>query len=258
MPANRAEDIADDRQALERLCVATRLVRPVGELIRFVASPDGVLTPDLKRKLPGRGAWVTASRAAFVEAVRKKAFARALKRPVDVPADLASTIGTLLERRALDMLALANKAGLAGAGYAKVMERIEAGRAVAVIQAVEGAADGARKLASAAHRAYLSGGAPVFITNFSSSQLSLALGRTNVIHAALGAGPASIGFLDRVAALAFWRDGGFALAGPAPVSGPPSHADDEPFTDDNRPATDGNHAGLDRDRGDPQDLARND
>src|SRR2546423_10135785 len=135
MSATGAEDIADDRQSLERLCVATRLVRPVGELIRFVASPDGVLTPDLKRKLPGRGAWVTASRAAFLEAVRKKAFARALKRPVDVPADLADTIAALLERRALDMLALANKAGLVVAGYAKVMERIEAGRAVAVIQA---------------------------------------------------------------------------------------------------------------------------
>src|SRR5262245_35414502 len=106
MLASRVEDIADDRQALERLCVATRLVRPVRDLIRFVASPDGVLTPDLKRRLPGRGAWVTASRAAFLEAVRKKAFARALKRPVEVPTDLADRIEALLERAALDMLSL--------------------------------------------------------------------------------------------------------------------------------------------------------
>lgn len=251
MPASHAGDIADDRRALERLCVATRLVRPVADLIRFVASAEGVLTPDLKRRLPGRGVWVTASRAAFGEAVRKKAFARALKRPVAVPDGLGATIEALLERRALEMLSLANKAGLVVAGFAKVMERVQAGRATAVIQAAEGAPDGARKLASAAHRAYLGGGAPVFITNFRSSQLDLALGRTNVIHAALGAGPASAGFLDRAAALAFWRDGGLASAGPAPDPEPPSHADDEPFTDADRPATDGEHAGLDGDRGDP-------
>jgi len=48
--------------ATERLCIATRTVRPVGQLIRFVAGPEG-LVPDLKRRLPGRGVWVTARRS---------------------------------------------------------------------------------------------------------------------------------------------------------------------------------------------------
>ena len=43
----------------ERLCALTRAVKPVDELIRFVVGPDGVV-PDLKRKLPGRGLWITA------------------------------------------------------------------------------------------------------------------------------------------------------------------------------------------------------
>ena len=67
-----SEEVRDDRKALERLCVATRLVKPVDELIRFVVSPDGVLTPDLKRKLPGRGVWVTATRAAVEEAAARR------------------------------------------------------------------------------------------------------------------------------------------------------------------------------------------
>src|SRR6266705_5923939 len=68
----------------ERLCIVTRTVKPVAELIRFVVGPDGIV-PDLKRKLPGRGVWVTATRAAVSAAVERKAFGRAFKREVTVP-----------------------------------------------------------------------------------------------------------------------------------------------------------------------------
>ncbi|MDQ0392449.1 RNA-binding protein [Labrys monachus] len=238
MRTGRTED-ADDRQARERLCVATRLVQPVGTLLRLVVSPDGVLTPDLKRSLPGRGVWVTATRAAFTEAVRKKAFVRSLKHPAEVPADLADTIDRLLERAALDMLGLANKAGLVIPGYAKVMDAIESRRAAAVIQARDGAEDGLRKLAQAVRRAYLEKNAPSIVMNFDSAHLDLALGRSNVIHAALCAGPAATGFLDRVAALTFWRDGGLAPAQPQPSQEVPPHADDEPSTQDAGPSRDG-------------------
>ena len=46
----------------ERRCIVAMERRPQGEMIRFVLSPDGQVTPDLAAKLPGRGAWVTASR----------------------------------------------------------------------------------------------------------------------------------------------------------------------------------------------------
>jgi len=239
------EEIRDDRRALERLSVATRAVKPVGSLIRFVVSPDGLLTPDLKRKLPGRGVWVTATRAALEDAIRKRAFARSLKTPVELASDLPSLVETLIERAMLDMLSLANKAGLVVAGFAKVMDLIESGRAVAVIQAEEGAEDGARKLAAAVRRTYLSDEAPIIITNLSSAHLDLALGRTNVIHAALGAGPASTGFLERAAALAFWRDGDPREAGSPAAREPPSRADVEPSTRAAHPATDGSIESLD-------------
>jgi len=245
------EKDGDDRRARERLCVATRLVRPVGELIRFVPSPDGVLTPDLKCVLPGRGVWVSATRRAFEAAVKKKAFARSLKSPVTLPEGMADLIEGLLERAALDMLSFANKAGLVASGHAKVMERIEAQAAVAVIQAVDGAEDGARKLASAIRRAYVEARAPVLITNFRSAHLDLALGRTNVIHAALAAGPAVSGFLERVVALDLWRDGPLAPAGDGTAGSDALHADDEPTSQDARPATDGVIGTLDERPGRP-------
>jgi uncharacterized protein len=233
----------DDRQARERLCVATRLVRPVDTLIRLVPSPDGVLTPDLKRVLPGRGVWVTANRASFNEAIRRKAFVRSLKRPVEVPPTLPDMVETLLEKAVLDMLSFANKAGLVISGFAKVTDALDSERLsqriVALIQARDGAEDGARKLAQAVRRGYLDKNAPDTIMNLDSAHLDLALGRTNVIHAALCAGPAATGFLDRVAALAFWRDGGLASAEDVPSREAPLQADDEPSTQDAAPSQDG-------------------
>ena len=238
MLTERIED-GDDRRARERLCIVTRLVRPVGTLIRLVPSPDGVLTPDLKRSLPGRGVWVTANRASVEEAIRKKAFARSLKRPVEVPDDIVTTIDRLFEKGALDLLSFANKAGLVLAGHAKVMGAIESQRVIAVIQAKDGAQDGARKLAQAVRRAYVDENAPTIIMNFDSAHLDLALGRTNVIHAALCAGQAATGFLDRVAALTFWRDGGLASAQTKPSREGPPQADNEPSTQDVGPSQDG-------------------
>jgi hypothetical protein len=185
-----------------------------------------------------------------------------MKRPVTIPPDLPETIDRLMERAALDMLSLANKAGLVVPGFAKVEKFVASGRAAALLQAKEAAGDGIRKLAAAARNAHLSetgeaGPTLPVVTIFQSDHFDLALGRSNVIHAALGAGPATTGFLERVAALAFWREGGLASAGPSSPQEPPPHADVEPSMRDDRPATDGDEV-LNENRGDPQDLARND
>ena len=99
-------DIVTEREphaaATERLCIATREVRPIDELIRFVVGPDGAVVPDLKRRLPGRGVWITARRHFVEDAVRRRAFGRALKAEVRVSAELADELEQLLrseERR---------------------------------------------------------------------------------------------------------------------------------------------------------------
>ena len=94
-------------------------MKPVDELIRFVVGPDGVV-PDLKRKLPGRGVWVTAdARDARRTPSTRNVFARGFKREVRVAPDLAEQTERLLVRAALDALAIAGKAGLVAAGFAK-------------------------------------------------------------------------------------------------------------------------------------------
>jgi hypothetical protein len=119
---------------------------------------------------------------------------------VRVPADLAETVDRLLERAALDALAIAGKAGAVAAGFAKVEAASVRERVLALIHASDAAADGRRKLDTAAKQEGI-----VIIDDFSGAQLDLALNRPNVVHAALLAGPASETFLARVARLLRYR-----------------------------------------------------
>ena len=197
-----------DKSATMRMCAVSREVRPVDELIRFVLSPEGAVVPDLKRKLPGRGLWITASRARVAEAVRRNQFTRGFRRDVRAAASLAFDTENLLVRSAVEALAMAAKAGQVVAGFAKVEEALAGRKAMALIHASDGAADGIRKLdAIVSQRGGNHGesaGFPV-VTALTSAELDLALGRTNVIHAALLAGPAGKTFLSRSQILVRYR-----------------------------------------------------
>jgi uncharacterized protein len=194
--------------ATERLCVVTRAVRPIEDLIRFVVGPDGSVVPDVKRNLPGRGLWITASREAVEQAVKRKAFAKGFKRDVRTAPDLADSVDRLLERSALDALSIAGKAGEIVTGFGKTEAALGRKDLAAVLHASDGAPDGARKLEAALHRNTGDDSPEIpLIRAFSSAQLDLALGRSNVIHAALLAGPASQGFLTRCLRMMRFRTG---------------------------------------------------
>ena len=198
----------EGRRGTERLCALTREVRPIDELIRFVAAPDGSMVPDLKRRLPGRGVWITAKRTAIDEAVKRNAFARSLKRNVKAPSGLASQVERQLENAALDALGIAHKAGRVAIGFGRTETALAAVPPVAaILSASDGSPEGVRKIAAAAARRQTGENTaeiPV-VTAFTSAQLDLALGRSNVVHAALLAGPASNGFLARCQSLARFR-----------------------------------------------------
>lgn len=195
-------------EPVERSCALTRQVRPVDELIRFVAAPDGSIVPDLRRRLPGRGVWLSAERASVAEAVRKKVFARALKDGgVRAPQDLPEQVEDLLERAALDALSFARKAGEVVAGFAKVEAALRGENVVGLVQARDAGEDGVRKLAAIARARFAETGGCRTICSFASAQLDLALGRSNVIHAALLAGRASDNALARIADLERYRAG---------------------------------------------------
>lgn len=192
----------------ERACALTRKVMPVSKLVRFVVGPGDEVVPDVKRKLPGRGLWVTASRESIAEAVKRNVFARGFKRGVHATAALPEETERLLERSALDALAIAGKAGRVVTGAAKVDAALEQDDLLAIMHATDAAVDGKRKLDAALHRTKgeRARGIPV-IETFSGSQLDLALNRPNVVHAALLAGPGSETLLARVKRLKRFRTG---------------------------------------------------
>jgi uncharacterized protein len=191
-----------------RFCAVSRVQRPPEELIRFVAGPDLAVVPDLARRLPGRGVWVEATRASVAEAVRRKAFARSLKKSVSVPADLPELVERLLRKRLVEAVSIANKAGLLVAGFAKVAQAIEAGNTVALIPASDAAADGVDKLDRKFKALGGFEGAPATIVReLAGGELSLAFGRPNVIHAAAAEGGASRRLIEEARRLGRYRLG---------------------------------------------------
>jgi predicted RNA-binding protein YlxR (DUF448 family) len=198
-------------------------------MLRFVVGPDGDVVPDLKRNLPGRGVWVTAEAGHVAEAVKRQLFAKAFKDKVRASASLPEEIDRLLEQQALQALSMCNKAGLVTAGSAKVEKFLGSSPVAALVHASDGGADGIRKMGQVLTRLKGEAAASVpRITLFASSQLDLALGRSNVIHAALKSGAASEAFLERCRRLAHYRCGaagdtlpdGMKMSGPDASGGP--------------------------------------
>ena len=188
----------------ERRDIVSGEVMAEEKLVRFVGGPDGVVVPDLARKLPGRGLWVAADRASVEAAVKKNLFARAAKAQVKAPAELADQVENLLRRRLLSGLGLARKAGEITSGFEKVSQAISSGKAAWLIEASDGAADGRRKMLSVVRK---SPRAPALFAAFTAAELGLAMGAENVIHTAFLAGRAA----DR------WAQDVFRLSGFCPL-----------------------------------------
>lgn len=185
-----------DRDTPERRCIVTRATGPKAGLIRFVIGPEGDVTPDLAGKLPGRGMWVAADRPTLEKAAAKGHFARAAKRAVKAPPDLAAQVEALLARHVVELIALARKAGLALAGLEKAKAALVSGQAALLIQAADGSARGRAVLRPPP-------GENSLVSCLFAHELGLAFARDSVIHAAVLAG----GLAERI------RDEARRLAG---------------------------------------------
>lgn len=168
---------------MERTCLVTRKAGNPDDMIRFVVSPEGEVVPDLKRILPGRGVWVEARKGRVREAVKRRLFARGFRADVEVAPDLPEKVADRLRERALGYLALSNKAGLVVTGFEKIHSALEREPIAVLVQASDGAPEGRKRLMKKA--AHVSGGEVELVESFTNAELSLALGGTNVIHAAV-------------------------------------------------------------------------
>jgi predicted RNA-binding protein YlxR (DUF448 family) len=171
-------------------------VRPVAELVRFVLGPDDQIWPDVDEKAEGRGVWVTLSEDSVRQAAKRNVFAKSLKTQARLPADLAAMTRSHLEQRLLGALGLARKAGQAVTGATRVEKALRAGEAIALLTATDAAADGRGKMLGTLGALGIAGSTP-HLELLSSTQLGLALGAENVIHAALVKGAAAHSALAR-------------------------------------------------------------
>ena len=170
----------DRNDGPERKCIATGEVHPKYGLIRFVVGPDSQVVPDIMGKLPGRGMYVSADRAALDKAAKKGVFARAAKQQVTVPDGLADEVESQIARRVVELISLARKSGAAVAGYEKVKDWLSKEYAEVLIQAIDGSGRGKSKLSTPHYGSYIG-----WLTQ---AELGAAFGRQTVIHSALASG----------------------------------------------------------------------
>ncbi|MBC6715260.1 RNA-binding protein [Aurantimonas sp. DM33-3] len=214
------EDAGDEAEVElnDRTCIVSRRTCDPADLIRFVRGPDGAVVPDLRRRLPGRGAHVSLDRTLVDEAVRRKLFARAFRAQVTGPADLGDQVDGLLAKAALGALGLARKAGQLVTGATKVDTAIRSGRALMVIHASDAAPDGIRKLDAARRAVAATGGTEISsLRLLDADELGLAFGQGNVIHAAILAGGAGSAAATCLRALATYRGEGSGSVSGAPA-----------------------------------------
>jgi predicted RNA-binding protein YlxR (DUF448 family) len=200
----------------ERRCIVTMERREQGEMIRFVLSPDGHVMADLAARLPGRGAWVTASAEAIDLAVKKGAFSRAFKTQVKVAPDLSVQTEILLAKRILDQLGLAKRSGDLILGFEQVREAVREARPGCLIEASDGSEDQRQKVLALVKGLYGpdqdEAGKPAgnrelppVIGCFSGDELGMALGRERVIHACLKYGRIAHAWRAELARLSGFR-----------------------------------------------------
>jgi len=196
--------------ALERTCVLTRQKGERVKLIRLALGPDGVVAPDVRARAPGRGAWISVGRDELGKAVASGKLKTALQRAfrtseIHLPPDLADRTMQALRQAALDRLGMEARAGNLINGADKVEAAARAGKVHLLVHAADAGEDGRRKLDQALRvgaRAEGSGRRGVIFPE-GRSILSMALGRENVVHAALIDPAAAARVLD---ALVGWRD----------------------------------------------------
>ena len=164
-----------------RRCIASGEAQPRAGLIRFVLSPDGIVTPDLTERLPGRGIWVSAQKNAMETAIQKKLFSRAAKTQATIPDGLLELIESLLLKRVIDLISLARRNGSAICGFEKTKGALISGKAAVLLQALDGSEPQKGKLRPP-------DGQNTHITCLKAAELGLAFGRDYVIHAALTGG----------------------------------------------------------------------
>ena len=161
-----------------RRCVVSGKSLPSSSLIRFVSTPDNIIIPDIKGKLPGRGIWIKSDAKAISQAIENKAFSRSAKCKVSIFPDLVDHTEIMLRKYCLSLISLAKSAGQLVNGFEKVKILLKNKKADLYIIASDCAQDSRNKLIN------IDNTLPV-IDLFDSNELAKTIGCEHVMHIAL-------------------------------------------------------------------------
>jgi predicted RNA-binding protein YlxR (DUF448 family) len=149
------------------------------DMLRFVLSPDGELTPDLGQKLPGESIWL-ANQRDLVAPLAAKFATPVADLQAGAPESLELRLERLMRQQAHGILGLMRKSGAVVMGFMKVEAALKKGQIVLLFAAHDGAENGRQALAQKARAMDIR-----LCALFSADELGMAFGRENVIHAGL-------------------------------------------------------------------------
>jgi predicted RNA-binding protein YlxR (DUF448 family) len=132
-----------------RRCIATKQSYERDEMIRFVLSPDNIVTPDLDENLPGRGAWIKTDKAALQNAIKGNLFAKSFKSQAVIPEDMLERLSEMLNQRCLNALNLARRSGDCVVGFDKAIIAAKKLSIALYITGSEEGSDSRRKIENA-------------------------------------------------------------------------------------------------------------
>jgi len=173
------------------ICSVTDEVLPITQMIRFVIAPDGSVVADLTQKLPGVFLWVKADGTALKKAIWRNSFAAKTRQNVKIPENLLESITSGLQKLAMQTLSMAKRAGELRFGFTKADEALRSHTAAVYVVASDGKENGREKLERIAvvENAFV-------IDEWSSAELSAAIGEENVIHMVLAHGGLTLKLLE--------------------------------------------------------------
>lgn len=160
-----------------RKCIVSGNLLNKEQLLRFVALPDGSIIPDFKKKLSGKGVYVSISQSKLSKAIKDNLFAKALKKKVKPTFGLETMVENILRSSALHSISLARKAGCLITGMDKVTEAIKKKRVQFIMEASDAGSDGTEKITR------LAGDIPIYRL-FTTEELDQALDKINTVHLA--------------------------------------------------------------------------
>lgn len=182
-----------------RKCIVTGSLLDKKDMLRFVVSPDQMVVPDVKAKLPGRGAWVSAIKTDVEQAIQKGLFNKAFKQKVKPIDDMGDMIGSLLKKDVLDAISICRKTGDLQMGHLKAEESILSGRTRIYIVANDAGKDTRKKLTAKMRTIAEKKGKKCYIVDhFSTLELVKCLGQEKVIHIAVKSGTMAMALLAKI------------------------------------------------------------